>query len=341
MSLAHWGEGTKAESETMTLHISEAEVRAMLTMPLAVEAVEEISRKQATGEVVVHPRRRFELPGGGFFHYMAAADFSLGFVAMKQYTYVRDKLRFLVPLYEMRTGDLLALIEADYMGQLRTGAASGVATKYLARKSARVAAIIGTGGQAKTQLQGVAAVRKLESARVYGRDAAKRERFSEEMSERLRIPVHPCASAAEAVGGADIVSTATTASRPVVSGADLSPGAHINAIGANHAHKRELDDEAVASADIIIVDSVEQSRQEAGDLIIAFHGDETCWTGVKKLSEIVAGKASGRTSDTEVTLFKSNGIASWDLAVAMKVYAMAREKGLGKELPLWSDGGKG
>jgi len=341
VSLAHWGEGTKAESETMTLHISEAEVRAMLTMPLAVEAVEEISRKQATGEVVVHPRRRFELPGGGFFHYMAAADFSLGFVAMKQYTYVRDKLRFLVPLYEMRTGDLLALIEADYMGQLRTGAASGVATKYLARKSARVAAIIGTGGQAKTQLQGVAAVRKLESARVYGRDAAKRERFSEEMSERLRIPVHPCASAAEAVGGADIVSTATTASRPVVSGADLSPGAHINAIGANHAHKRELDDEAVASADIIIVDSVEQSRQEAGDLIIAFHGDETCWTGVKKLSEIVAGKASGRTSDTEVTLFKSNGIASWDLAVAMKVYAMAREKGLGKELPLWSDGAKG
>ncbi len=325
----------------MTLHISEAEVRAVLTMPLAVEAMEEISRKQATGEVVVHPRRRFELPGGGFFHYMAAADFSSGFVAMKQYTFVRGKLRFLVPLYEMATGDLLALIEADYMGQLRTGAASGVATKYLARKNARVAAIIGTGGQAKTQLEAIAAVRKLESARAYGRDAAKLEEFCKEMSERLRIPVHPCASAAEAVRGADIVCTATTSSQPVVSGADLAPGAHINAIGANHAHKRELDDEAVASADIIVVDSVEQSRQEAGDLIIAFHGDEICWTGVKKLSEIVAGKTSGRTSDTEVTLFKSNGIASWDLAVAMKVYAMAREKKLGRELPLWSDGAKG
>jgi len=160
------------------------------------------------------------------------------------------------------------------------------------------------------------------------------------MYERLGIPVKPCASAAEAVRGADIVSTATTASQPVVSGADLSPGAHINAIGANHAHKRELDDEAVASADIIVVDSVEQSRQEAGDLIIAFHGDEICWTGVKKLSEIVAGKASGRTSDTEVTLFKSNGIASWDLAAAMKVYALAREKELGRELPLWTDGAK-
>jgi alanine dehydrogenase len=319
----------------MTLHISETEVRDVLTMPLAIEAVEEISRKQATGEVVVHPRRRFELPGGGFFHYMAAADFSAGFVAMKQYTYVRGKLRFLVPLYEMATGDLLALIEADYMGQLRTGAASGVATKYLARKDARVAAIIGTGGQARTQLEAVANVRKLESAHAYGRDAAKREKFCKEMSERLGLAVQPCASSGEAVRGADIVSTATTASLPVVAGADLSPGAHINAIGANHAHKRELDDEAVASADVIMVDSVEQSRQEAGDLIIAFHGDEICWTGVKKLSEVVAGKTSGRTSDSEMTLFKSNGIASWDLAVAMKVYALARERGLGRELPLW------
>src|SRR3981081_3143665 len=106
-----------AESETMTLHISEAEVRAVLTMPLAVEAVEEISRKQATGEVVVHPRRRFELPGGGFFHYMGTSCFSLCYVSRKQYTYVRRKLRFLVPLYEMATGDWLALIEADYMGQ--------------------------------------------------------------------------------------------------------------------------------------------------------------------------------------------------------------------------------
>ena len=321
----------------MTLHISEAEVRQVLSMPLAVEAVEEISRKQATGEVVVHPRRRFELPGGAFFHYMAAADYTAGFVAMKQYTYVRGKLRFLVPLYEMATGNLLALIEADYMGQLRTGAASGVATKYLARKDARVAAIIGTGGQARTQLEAVATVRKLESARAYGRDAARREKFCKEMSERVGIPVHPSSSAQESVRGADIISTATTASQPVVRGADLSPGAHINAIGANHAHKRELDDETVSSADVIVVDSVEQSRQEAGDLIIAFHGDESCWTGVKKLSDIVAGKTSGRTSDGELTLFKSNGIASWDLAVAMKVYALALEKKLGRELPLWTD----
>jgi ornithine cyclodeaminase/alanine dehydrogenase-like protein (mu-crystallin family) len=321
----------------MTFHINEIEVRQVLDMAHAIEAVEEISRKQATGEVVVHPRRRFELPGGGFFHYMAAADYSTGYVAMKQYSYVQGKLRFLVPLYEMATGDLLAMIEADYMGQLRTGAASGVATKYLARESSRVAAIIGTGGQARTQLEAVAAVRKLEFARVYGRDTAKREKFCNEMSERLGIPITPSRSSEDALRGVDIVCTATTASQPVVHGADLAPGVHINAIGANHAHKRELDDEAIASADVIVVDSVEQSRQEAGDLIIAFHGDEICWTGVKKLSDIVAGKASGRTSDSEVTLFKSNGIASWDLAVAMKVYALAREKKLGRELPFWNE----
>ena len=319
----------------MTLHISEAEVLSLLTMPTAIEAVEEVSRKQASGEVVVHPRRRFELPGGGFFHYMAAADFSTGYLAMKQYTYVKGKLRFLVPLYEMSTGDLIALIEADYMGQLRTGAASGVATRHLARKNSCVAAILGTGGQARTQLEAVALVRKLDSARVYGRDAARREKFAQEMTRTLGFPVRSASSSSEAVQGADIVCTATTAANPVVCGADLAPGVHMNAIGANHSHKRELDDDAVNSADVIVVDSIEQSRQEAGDLIIAFGGDEICWTGVKKLSDIVAGKASGRTSDSEVTLFKSNGIASWDLAAAVKVFTLAKQEKVGRDLPLW------
>jgi len=321
----------------MTLHISEAEVRSVLTMAMAMDAVEEISRKEANGEVIVHPRRRFELPRGGFFHYMAAADFQAGYLAMKQYTYVRGKMRFLVPLYEITSGDLLALIEADYMGQLRTGAASGVATKYLARSDARVAGIIGTGGQARTQLEAVAAARKLESVRAYGRDPERREKFSKEMAQRLGLLVTSVGSAAEAVRGADIVSSATTASQPVVSGADLSPGTHINAIGANHAHKRETDDEAVAKAGIVVVDSVEQSRIEAGDLILSFKGDEARWSRVKKLSDLVAGKTNRRTSASEITLFKSNGIASWDLAVALKVYSLAREKKLGRELPLWAE----
>jgi alanine dehydrogenase len=322
----------------MTLHISEAEVRSVFTMAMALEAVEEISRKQASGEVVVHTRRRFELSGGGYFHYMAAADYAAGYVAMKQYTYVRGKLRFLVPLYEMASGDLLAVIEADYLGQLRTGAASGVATKYLARGDAKVAAIIGTGGQARTQLEAIAAVRKLSSVRVYGRDAARREAFASEMSAKLKVAVMAAGSSAEAAGGADIVCTATTASRPVLAGADISSGAHVNAIGANHAHKRELDDEAIAKAGAVFVDSIEQSRQEAGDLIQGFHGEESRWNSLKELAQLVAGKCAGRTGDSEITLFKSNGIASWDLASAMKIFSLAKERKLGRPLPFWQPG---
>jgi alanine dehydrogenase len=320
----------------MTLHINEAEVRAVLTMATALEAVEESLRKQARGEVVVQPRRRFELPKG-FYHYMAAADYSGGFVAETQYTYVAGKIRFLVLLYEMATGDLVAQIEADYMGQLRTGAASGVATKFMARRDARIAAIIGTGGQARTQLEAIAGVRKLELARAYGRDVSRREKFCSDMAERLRIPVYAAGSAAHAIEGADIICTATTASQPVVTGSDIAAGMHINAIGVNHAHKQELDEAAVGRADIIAVDSIEQSRQEAGDLIMAFGQNESKWSSVKKLADIVDGKITGRSNDTAVTLFKSNGIASWDLAVAVRVWTLAREKGLGRKLPLWTN----
>jgi alanine dehydrogenase len=320
----------------MTLHINEAEVRQLLTMPMAIAAVEEVSRKQAEGSVIVHPRRRFELPGQGFFHYMAALDSGAGYVAMKQYTYVKGKLCFLVPLYSVSTGELLALIEADYMGQLRTGAASGVATKYLARRLAKVAAILGTGGQARTQLEAIHNVRMLDSVFVYGRDVNRRNHFSEEMSERLSLNVYPAESAAAAVSNAEIICTATTSAQPVLLGENLAKGVHINAIGANHAHKQELDEAAVSKANLIFVDSLAQSQQEAGDLIVPFSKQPQKWTGVRELSDLVGGKAPGRANDAQITLFKSNGIAAWDLAVAEKVYTLAKEKDLGRELPLYT-----
>ncbi len=319
----------------MTTHINESEVRSLLTMPMALDAVEDSLRKQARGEVMVQPRRRFELPHG-FFHYMAAADYAGGYVGEKQYTYVSGRIRFLVLLYEIATGDLLAQIEADYMGQLRTGAASGVATKYLSRANARVAAIIGTGGQARTQLEAIAGVRKLETIRAYGRDASRREKFCAEMAERIGIPVYSAGSAAEAVKGADIVCTATTASQSVLTGTDIAPGMHINAIGANHANKRELDRAAVKRAELIVTDSLEQAQQEAGDLVLAYAGDSARWSDVKRLADMVDDQAPGRSSEEQVTMFKSNGIASWDIAVAVKVFSLAREKGLGRKLPLWS-----
>jgi alanine dehydrogenase len=318
----------------MTLHINESEVRSVLTMAMALEAVEDSLRKQARGDVKVQPRRRFELPQG-FYHYMAAADYAAGYLAEKQYTYVAGKIRFLVLLYEIATGDLVAQIEADYMGQLRTGAASGIATKFLARFDSRVVSIIGTGGQARTQLEAIAGTRKIVFARAYGRDAARREKFCSEMSERLKFPVYPAASVKEALEGAEIICTATTTSQPVLTGADILPGMHINAIGVNHAHKRELDSSAVKCAQLMVTDSLEQARQEAGDLILAFDHDESRWAAVKLLADVVGGNIHGRTNVNEVTLFKSNGIASWDLAVAIKVLALAREKKLGRELPLW------
>jgi ornithine cyclodeaminase/alanine dehydrogenase-like protein (mu-crystallin family) len=319
----------------MTLHISESDVRAVFTMTMAIEVVEEISRKQASGEVVVHPRRRFEFSGGRFFHHMAAADYAANLVATKQYTYVNGRLIFVVSLYSMESGELLALIEGDYLGRRRTGAASGVATKYLAREDAKTAAIIGTGGQARTQLEAIAAVRKLESVAVYGRDAARREAFAKEMSERLKISVNALTSPADAVRGASIVCTATTSSEPVLFGADLSSGVHINAIGANHMRKRELDEAAVLKADLVVVDSIEQSRQEAGDLVLGFESDSLRWERVVELSQIVAGKAPARTSNAQMTLFKSNGIAAWDLAAAARIYTEATKHRMGRPLPLW------
>jgi len=321
---------------TMTLHINEDEVRQLLTMSAAIAAVEDVSRKQAEATVIVHPRRRFELPNRGFFHYMAALDTADGYVGMKQYTYMKGKLQFLVTLYSATSGELLALIEADYMGQLRTGAASGVATKYLAKKLAKSAAIIGTGGQARTQLDAVHNVRMLDAVYVYGRDEKRRTKFCDEMTERLGVTCYAMQSAAEAVRTAEIICTATTSSQPVLHGQDLAPGVHINAIGANHAHKQELDENAVTRANVIFVDSLAQSNQEAGDLIIPFAKQPERWAEVHELAELVVGKVPGRTSDSQITLFKSNGIAAWDLAVAEKVYRLAKEKGLGREVPLFS-----
>ena len=318
----------------MAIHINEAEVKSVFTMPLAIEAVETISRRQAHGEVLVHARRRFELPGGAFFHHMAAADVSEHFVATKQYTYVDGKLKFLVCLFSSESGELLALMDADMLGRMRTGAASGVATKYLARKEAVSAAIIGTGGQARTQLEGIAAVCQLTSVKVYGRDAGRREAFAREASAALKIAVQAVGSSGEATKDAAILCTATTAGQAVVSADHISPGTHINAIGANHMKKRELDAATVAKCDVICVDSIEQSRQEAGDLVLGFAGDEKRWDAVRELSSLVAGICRGRTAEAQITLFKSNGIAAWDLAAAVCVYRLAKERGLSRALPL-------
>jgi alanine dehydrogenase len=319
----------------MTLLLTEADVRSLLTMPVALEVVEDSLREQGENKLILHPRRRLRSPDNSLLNYMAAADPVHGYIGMKLYTVVRGVARFVVPLFRSTTGEMVALIEADALGQMRTGAASGVATKYLANPDARNTAIIGTGYQARAQLEAVAAVRRPDRVRAFGRDPERRLQFCREMSARIGIDVEPSNSCEEAVRGADVVITATSATQIVLEGAWFAPGMHINAMGANWSQKRELDAAAVNRSDLVIVDSIEQAKMESGDLIQAFGDDASRWDAVRELSGIVAGNIAGRSDANQITLFKSNGIATWDLAAAVRVYELAVPRGIGQSIPLW------
>jgi alanine dehydrogenase len=320
----------------MPLLLTEADVKAILTMPLAMEAVEVSFRRLATGAAVSHSRRRLRLQAKGYLHYMAASDAEGGYLGLKIYTVSPSGARFLIPLFNGQSGEMVAMIEANTLGQVRTGAASGVATRFMAREDARNVGIIGTGLQARTQLEAVSLARRLENIRAFGRDGDRREKFAKEMTERLGVPVVGVASAEDAVRGVQILITATTSTRPVVEGRWLERGTHINAIGVNFAEKRELDAEAVGRCDVIAADSCEQSRLEAGDLIQAFGEDGARWRAVRELADIVSGELPGRTNRDQITLFKSNGIAIEDVVVASRVYEIARERGMGRDLPMWA-----
>ncbi|HEV2297130.1 MAG TPA: ornithine cyclodeaminase family protein [Candidatus Acidoferrales bacterium] len=319
----------------MALLLTESDVRSLLTMQIALEAVEAAFRRLADGQALMHSRQRLHLQGKSYLHYMAAGDASGGYMGMKIYTSSREGLRFLVPLFHADSGDLLALIEADYLGQMRTGAASGLATKLLSRADARSVGIIGTGLQARTQLEAVVAVRKIEQALAYGRGAQRRTEFAKEMTAKLGIRVEASETPEEVVRAADILITATTASQPIVKGEWLKPGAHINAIGANFPQKREMDISAVSRADIIYVDSREQARLEAGDLIHGFEGNSVRWDSVKELAELVRGREQGRTSREQITLFKSSGIAIEDVVTGERVYELALAHGIGTKIKIW------
>jgi ornithine cyclodeaminase/alanine dehydrogenase-like protein (mu-crystallin family) len=321
----------------MALLLTESDVRQLLTMEMAISTVEESFQRLADGTAILHSRKRLFVPGGSYLHYMAAADSRRGYMGLKIYTSSREGLRFIIPLFNAISGELLALIEADYLGQMRTGAASGVATRLMAREDATKVGLIGTGLQARTQFLAIVQVRKIERVRVFGRDPGRRAKFSSEVAERLKMPVDAVDTAEAAVRDADIVVTSTTASQPVLNGAWLRPGMHINAIGANFPQKRELDGGAVLRADIIAVDSREQAKIEAGDLIQAFESDPSRWDSVRELAEIAAGRIPGRAHPNDITLFKSNGIAIEDVVTASRVYEKAIEMKIGQQVPLWKN----
>jgi len=340
----------------VALILREDDVRAVLTMADTMRVVEAALRRQGKGEAQNLPRMRITVPQRGVLHTLPGyvpgqpgdpdAD-GQGLIGLKTYTAFAGGARFVVLLSSAETGKLLAIIEADLLGQMRTGAASGVATRYLARPDARVVGLIGAGGQARTQLLAMREARPIETTLVYARDAERLHAFCVELGAATGIDVRPAPSAEEATRAADILVTATTARTPVVEGAWLQPGAHINAMGSNWGNRRELDDEAVARSQLIAVDDLAQAHIEAGDLLIPAQAGHFDWEQAVAQGRLVelgaliadhadaAGPAGGaRPSAEAITLFESLGIGLEDVAIAGHIYALAKARGLGDEVRL-------
>jgi alanine dehydrogenase len=309
----------------VALYLTEEDVEALLSIGDALDAVEGSFRRQAAGEIENRPRYRLRLEGGQLA-VMAAADLGLGVAGVKTYAAGPDGAKFVLVLFDAATHDTLAVIDADVLGRFRTGAASGVAAKYLAREGARSLGVIGCGRQAETQIAAVrAALPGIERTVVFCRDQTRREEFA----------LHVGAEAGETHQGAavqDVVITITTSKDPVLRGEWLRSGALVCAAGANVASRRELDNAVLERAAFVCCDSKETARLESGDLIEPVAQGVLDWLEVHELAEVVAGDVPGRQSDDDVVVFKSNGIAAWDAAVGAAVVALARERGVGREL---------
>ncbi len=318
----------------MPFFLTEQDVTELLTMEDTLAAVESVFKLQATGEATNESRRRVRTQGATLMTMSGAisnfGEFK-GLLGLKAYTVARGKARFYISLFDAMTGELLAYIEADKLGQMRTGAASGVATKYLARQDAKTVGIYGTGWQAQSQLAAVCAVRQIEEVKVFSRSPERREQFCKEMSAQLNLTNIRQVESPEAAANADILITITSSREPVLEGAWLKPGAHINAAGGNSILRREVDDEALRRATLLTVDSLEQAKMESGEFVMAVEKGLLTWERVKELRHIVGCQMQGRTNDEQITLFKSLGIAIEDIAAAAVVYRKAKEQKGGRE----------
>jgi alanine dehydrogenase len=310
----------------VTLYLTEEEVGDLLTIEDALEAVEGSFRRLAAGRVENRARERLRLEGG-ILAVMSAADLELGYGGLKTYAaFGYDDYRFVVLLFETRRAELAGVIEANRLGQLRTGAASGVAAKYLARPGASSLGVIGCGWQAESQVAAIrAAVPTIERVVAYCRTPERLRAFCD------RVGAEPAESGRDA-GAQDVVVTATTSKDPVLRGEWLREGALVCAIGANEPSARELDNVVVERASFVCCDSKETARKESGDLIEPVEQGVLDWLEVHELQEVVAGETPGRTAEGDVVLFKSNGIAAWDVAIGATAIARARERGVGREL---------
>lgn len=317
--------------------LRDVDVRRVLTMPEALRAVEDAFAAVARGEALNIPRQRGTL-ANATLNTMGAIVPALDLAGIKCYPVVRQdttvgsSLTMLV--YRISTGKLIGVMDANSLSQIRTGAASGVATKYMARQDSRVMTLFGSGWQAQTQLEAIALVLPgLERVHVIGRSTKRALQFCEEMGRRVDLDLGVPPNVEAAVRESDVITTITGAHDPVFDGRWLPAGVHINAAGSNYANKREIDAVCVRRAHRIVVDDLELARLESGDLIGAGVQDLD-WRRVRALADVVCGNAPGRASSEEVTLFESQGLGLEDVAVAGRALDLAREQGIGTDAPI-------
>jgi ornithine cyclodeaminase/alanine dehydrogenase len=294
------------------VYVTEAQVAELLTPAEARGAVEGAFDRLARGVVQNPARVRAELPDG-VFAVMPCVDPELGYAGLKTYAWLPDGTPFLVVLFSIADAEVAAIVEADVLGQRRTAAASAVGAQHLARPGASTLGVIGCGRQAASHVQALREAQPaLERVLVHCRDERRLDAFCTE---------HGCEPAEDAreAGQCDVVVTATTSRDPVLRGEWLAPGALVLAIGANDPDARELDNVVLERATFVCTDSREQAKVEAGDLVEPVERGVLDWLEVHELQEVVAGELQGRASDDDIVLFKSNGLAAWDLAAAARV----------------------
>jgi len=314
------------------LLLRESVVRSVLTMSDAVACVEQATVRQTSGLTRMRPRDRLRIPSGTL-NVLPAADLELGVAGLKTYIALAGGARFAILLFDLVSGDLLSVLEADYLGMMRTGAASGVATRHMAAAgSDHTLSVIGAGWQARGQVEGVQSVCSVGEVRVFSPTPPRREAFAAWVEKEHDVRCIPVGSAREACAGAGVICTITNSSMPVIEVGDVEPGTHINAAGSNSLVRRELADELVDAADAIVVDSRDQAEREAGDLLAGLQNGRIELAQLPELSEIVAGVRPGRTDNRQITIFESQGLGLHDVVVAHHVYTRARDAGLGQEI---------
>ncbi|HUQ29376.1 MAG TPA: ornithine cyclodeaminase family protein [Usitatibacter sp.] len=317
----------------MALLLRESDVEQLLTMQTTLALIERVHREYSTGNAIDVPRERTRLPKAAL-HILQGAVPSANVFGYKAYTSSREGVRFLVYMFSAENGRLEGVVEANHLGMMRTGAAGGVAAKWLAREDAKVAGIFGSGWQAQGQLEALAGVRKLERVKVFSRTAEKVAKFCDRMGRKLSLDVVPAASAEDCVKASDIVVTITTSATPVFDGAWLAPGTHVNAAGSNSLLRREIDEATVLKANPVVVDSRPSAIKEAGDLLPALEKGRLHAGALTELGEVIAGTRPGRANREQITLFESQGMAMQDLIIASELVRLARGQGMGEELAL-------